>query len=37
VGSALVKVMADTQAQGGDVAAAAGRFCAELRAALDTP
>ncbi|MEB3171826.1 MAG: tryptophan synthase subunit alpha [Synechococcaceae cyanobacterium] len=37
VGSALVKVMADTQARGGDVAAAAGRFCAELRAALDTP
>lgn len=35
VGSALVKVMAEAQAQQGDVAAAAGRFCAELRQALD--
>jgi tryptophan synthase alpha chain len=35
VGSALVKRMADTQALGGDVAAEAGRFCAELRAGLD--
>lgn len=36
VGSALVKAMADTHSQGGDVAAAAGRFCADLRAALDS-
>ena len=35
VGSALVKVMAEAQAQGADVAAAAGLFCAELRRALD--
>lgn len=35
VGSALVKGMAEAQAEGGDVATAAGRFCAELRAALD--
>lgn len=35
VGSALVKRMAETHAQAGDVAAEAGRFCAELRAALD--
>jgi tryptophan synthase alpha chain len=35
VGSALVKVMAEAQAQQADVAAAAGRFCAELRQALD--
>jgi tryptophan synthase alpha chain len=35
VGSALVKRMAEAQAQGADVAAAAGRFCAELRAGLD--
>ena len=35
VGSALVKAMAEAQAQQGDVAAAAGRFCADLRAGLD--
>jgi len=35
VGSALVKRMAETHAQGGDGAAEAGRFCAELRSALD--
>jgi tryptophan synthase alpha chain len=36
VGSALVKVMAEAQGQQGDVAAAAGGFCAEMRAALDS-
>lgn len=36
VGSALVKVMAAAHGQQGDVAAAAGRFCAELRAGLDS-
>jgi tryptophan synthase alpha chain len=35
VGSALVKVMAEANATGTDVAAAAGAFCAELRRALD--
>ena len=35
VGSALVKVMAEAHCQQGDVAAAAGRFCDQLRAALD--
>ena len=35
VGSALVKVMATAQAAGEDAPAAAGRFCAELRQALD--
>ena len=35
VGSALVKVMAEAHCQQGDVAAAAGRFCGQLRAALD--
>ncbi len=35
VGSALVKVMAEAHGQQGDVATAAGRFCAELRAGLD--
>ena len=35
VGSALVKAMAEAGANGQDVAAAAGRFCGELRAALD--
>jgi len=35
VGSALVKVMAEAHAQQGDVAAAAGAFCSELRHALD--
>jgi tryptophan synthase alpha chain len=35
VGSALVKVMAEAHAGQGDVAAAAGRFCADLRHALD--
>ncbi|MFN9547102.1 MAG: tryptophan synthase subunit alpha [Cyanobacteriota bacterium] len=35
VGSALVKVMAEARAAGDDVAAAAGRFCAELRQGLD--
>mgnify|MGYP003326408579 CR=1 FL=1 len=35
VGSALVKVMAEAHAQQGDVAAAAGAFCADLRRALD--
>lgn len=37
VGSALVTVMAAAQASGEDVAAAAGRFCAELRQGLDQP
>jgi tryptophan synthase alpha chain len=35
VGSALVKVMAAAHADGTDVAAAAGRFCATLRSGLD--
>ena len=35
VGSALVKVMAEAHAQQGDVAAAAGAFCTDLRRALD--
>ena len=35
VGSALVTVMAQAHAAGQPVAAAAGRFCAELRSALD--
>ena len=35
VGSALVKVMAQAHSQQGDVAAAAGQFCSQLRAALD--
>jgi tryptophan synthase alpha chain len=35
VGSALVKRMAESRERGGDVAAEAGRFCAELRAGLD--
>ena len=35
VGSALVRVMAAAQAAGEDEAAAAGRFCAELRQGLD--
>lgn len=35
VGSALVKVMAEAHGRQADVAAAAGRFCAELRAGLD--
>ena len=35
VGSALVKVMAEAHSQQGDVAAAAGQFCRQLRAALD--
>jgi tryptophan synthase alpha chain len=35
VGSALVRAMAEAHGQGGDVAAAAGRFCAELRQGLD--
>ncbi|MEB3199046.1 MAG: tryptophan synthase subunit alpha [Synechococcaceae cyanobacterium] len=35
VGSALVKVMAEAQAAGSQAAAAAGRFCRELRAGLD--
>ena len=35
VGSALVRVMAEAHAQHGDGAAAAGRFCAELRRGLD--
>ena len=35
VGSALVKAMAEAGTNGQDVAAAAGRFCGELRAALD--
>jgi tryptophan synthase alpha chain len=35
VGSALVKVMAAARAGGGDVPAAAGAFCSELRAGLD--
>ena len=35
VGSALVRVMAQAHAAGEDVAAAAGRFCTELRAGLD--
>ena len=37
VGSALVKVMAEAQSCGQTVANAAGRFCAELRQALDQP
>ena len=37
VGSALVRVMAEAHAQGNDVAAATGRFCAELRQGLDRP
>ncbi|MFM7169769.1 MAG: tryptophan synthase subunit alpha [Cyanobium sp.] len=37
VGSALVKVMAAAHASGADVAAAAGRFCAELRQGIDQP
>lgn len=37
VGSALVKVMASAHASGEDVAAAAGRFCTELRQGLDQP
>ena len=37
VGSALVRVMAEAHAQQGDGAAAAGRFCAELRQGLDRP
>jgi tryptophan synthase alpha chain len=36
VGSALVKRMAQAHEAGDDVAAAAGRFCAELRAGLDS-
>ncbi|MFM2080751.1 MAG: hypothetical protein RLZZ219_1433 [Cyanobacteriota bacterium] len=35
VGSALVKVMAEAHASDGDVAAAAGAFCSDLRRALD--
>ena len=35
VGSALVKVMAAAESTGTDVAAAAGRFCEELRQGLD--
>jgi tryptophan synthase alpha chain len=35
VGSALVRVMAEAHAAAEDVAAAAGRFCAELRQGLD--
>ena len=35
VGSALVKVMAEAHCRQGDVAAAAGGFCSQLRAALD--
>jgi tryptophan synthase alpha chain len=35
VGSALVKVMAEAHSQQGDVAAAAGEFCGQLRTALD--
>jgi tryptophan synthase alpha chain len=35
VGSALVQRMAECRLRGGDVAAEAGRFCAELRAGLD--
>lgn len=37
VGSALVKVMAAAREAGEDGAAAAGRFCAELRQGLDQP
>jgi tryptophan synthase alpha chain len=37
VGSALVRVMAAAQQAGEDGAAAAGRFCAELRHGLDQP
>ena len=36
VGSALVKVMAQAHGEGGDVAQAAGAFCSELRAGLDS-
>jgi tryptophan synthase alpha chain len=35
VGSALVKVMAQAYSQQGDIAAAAGQFCTQLRSALD--
>jgi tryptophan synthase alpha chain len=35
VGSALVKVMAESHSQQGDIAAAAGHFCGQLRQALD--
>ncbi len=35
VGSALVKVMAQANSQQGDIAAAAGQFCTQLRSALD--
>jgi len=35
VGSALVEAMAAATAEGGDPAAAAGSFCAELRQGLD--
>ncbi|MDM7959891.1 MAG: tryptophan synthase subunit alpha [Synechococcus sp. WH 8007] len=35
VGSALVKVMAESHSQQGDIAAAAGQFCGQLRQALD--
>lgn len=37
VGSALVRVMAEAAGLGHDVAATAGRFCAELRQGLDRP
>jgi tryptophan synthase alpha chain len=37
VGSALVKAMAEAHAAGQPVAAAAGRFCAQLRQGLDQP
>jgi len=37
VGSALVKVIRDAHIGQADVAAAAGRFCAELRGGLDSP
>ena len=37
VGSALVKAMAEAHAAGQPVAAAAGRFCTELRQGLDQP
>jgi len=35
VGSALVKVMAEADREGRDVAAAAGAFCSEMRGGLD--
>jgi len=35
VGSALVKVMAESHSQQADIAAAAGQFCGQLRQALD--